>query len=195
MVKEFEASAIDRIVILLDTEKKSTSYEILDNNLEFLISCAYSITEYLSKKYCHLRFIAAEGSMGEIHHISGDAASVKTKIQQLLTHLQNSEQPFSKVLAAAAETIPPGSIVYLLSMSEESLPEYIGILEELDSFCFWLYAPAENFPPIEKDRPRILKKKKPTLFPDAGFCVTHIADFTTKAEEILESGTNSYEKI
>ena len=59
MVKEFEASAVDRIVILLDTEKKKISYEKDDNNFEFLITCASSITEYLSKKYCHLHFFCS----------------------------------------------------------------------------------------------------------------------------------------
>lgn len=197
MVKEFEAAAVDQIVILLDTEKRNTSMEEIDNNFEFLISCASSITEYLSKKYCHLRFIASDGLHEELHHISGDAASVKGRIQQTLTLIQNSNQKFSQVLAAAAESIMPGSIVYILSMSKDSLAEYAGILEEQDCFCFWLYAPPQNFPPIEKDKPRILKKaaKEEELLPGDSLSISCTADFRTKTDEILKSGHQPYEKL
>ncbi len=194
MVKEFEASAVDQIVILLDTEKKMISMETCDNNFEFLISCANSIAEYLSGRYCYLQFFAAGEEKGELHFLSGDASSVKGRIQQLLTNIQGSKQSFSTLLSLAAEQIPHGSIVYLLTMSPEELPGYIGILQEQDCFCFWLYAPAENFPPVEKDKPRVLdrsrmKERLKTLPVDV---VT--ADFTSKAEELLKSG-NPYEKI
>ena len=187
MVKEFEAAAVDQIVILLDTEKKKVSPEPCDNNFEFLISCACSITQYLSGKYCHLLLIAADGE--EVRFLSGDAASVNRPIRQLLTHLESSDQSFAKLLSTAAESIPPGSVVYLLSMSTESLPETIELLEERDSCCFWLYAPGENFPPVEPDKPRIVRREKLSDPFDDVSTIPHIADFTTKADEILEGGS------
>lgn len=190
MVKEFEAAAVDEIVILLDTEKKRISPEPCDNNFEFLISCAYSIAEYLSGRYCHLQLIAADGKEGGLHQISGDAASVKRPIRQLLTLLGSSDMPFSGILSAAAESIPGGSIVYLFSMSRdpEPLAEMIGALEERDSRCFLLCAPGENFPPIEPDRPRIVRREKLSGPYDPSVCTPLIADFATKAEELLEGG-------
>lgn len=194
MVKEFEASAVDQIVLLLDTEKKMISMEMCDNNFEFLIACANSITEYLSRRYCYLQFFAAEDQKDGLHFLSGDASSVKGRIQQLLTDLQGSKQSFSRMLSLASEQIPNGAIVYLLSMSPEKVAEYMGLLEEKDCYCFFLYAPPENFPPVENDKPRVLdrdriKEMLKKLPEEAG-----IADFTSNAEELLESG-NIYEKL
>ena len=192
MVKEFEATAVDQIVILLDTEKKNTGFDLCDNNLEFLISCAFSITEYLSKRYCHLRFFAADGQEG-LHHLTGDGASLKGKLRRLLTLLRSSTPAFQTVLAAAAENIPQRSIVCLLTMSLEKVPEYIRILEEQDCTCFWIYAPKEAFPPIEQDTPRFLNrekiKKQLENLPEPPV----VADFTSGAE-ILEAG-EGYEKL
>lgn len=194
MVKEFEAAAVDQIVILLDTEKKKISWEPCDNNFEFLISCAASITGYLSKKYCHLQFIASDGLHGEIHHLSGDAASVKGRICNVLTLLQGGENSLAETLSAAAENIRPGSVVYLLTMSKEFLADYVTILEEQDCYCFCLYAPAENFPPVEPDRPRIVKREKKEGISQKFPCPFFTVDFQSKAEEILKNG-DPYEKI
>ena len=191
MVKEFEASAVDQIVILLDTEKKSKSQEPCSNNFEFLISCAASITEYLSRKYCHLRFAAADGN-GDLHHLTGDASSVKKKIRHVLLNLQESDLDYASVLQAVLETIPPRSIVYFLSMSHQAVPDCIGTLEEQHCTCFWIYAPAVNFPRIEPDKPRFIDKRK-ALAGLNKHCMPEIADFTSGAE-ILES-RNDYEKI
>ena len=191
MVKEFEASAVDQVVILLDTEKKFASAEPGSSNFEFLISCAASITEHLGKRYCHLRFAAADGN-GDLHHLTGDASSVKKKIAQVLLNLQPSELDHALVLEAAAETVPPRSIVYFLSMSAQAVPDFIDLFEEQDCTCFWIYAPPENFPVTEPDKPRIADRAKvraalpPQYMPD-------IADFTT-GPEILENG-RSHEKL
>ena len=191
MVKEFEASAVDQVVILLDTDKRFISPEPCSNNFEFLISCASSITEYLGRKYCHLRFAAADGN-GDLHHLTGDASSVKKKIRQLLLNLQGSELNYTLVLEAVAETIPPRSIVYFLSMSGKTVPDFIGILEEQDCTCFWIYAPPENFPVTEPDKPRIVDRRK-VRASLPGYCMPDIADFAT-GPEILES-RSGYEKI
>ena len=191
MVKEFEASAVDQVVILLDTEKRFISPEPCSSNFEFLISCAASITEYLSKRYCHLRFAAADGN-GDLHHLTGDASSVKKKIRQVLLDLQGSELPFSLVLESVAENIPPRSIVYFLSMSPKAAPDFIDIFEERGSSCFWIYAPPENFPVTEPDKPRIVDRNRARAALPA-HCTPDIADFAT-GPEILESG-RSHEKI
>lgn len=184
MVKEFEASAVDQIVILLDTDEKKISPEPCDNNLEFLIACANSINEFLSRKYCHLRFFSADGKDG-LYHISGDASSVREKIRQALTLLRPSDTAFSTILAEAVENIPQRSIVYLLSMSEEKLAEYTGILAEQDCFCNLIYAPARNFPLIEPDKPRIVRRDKmPEKISELAE-IARMADFTSGAE-ILE---------
>lgn len=191
MVKEFEASAVDQIVILLDTEKKSKSQEPCSNNFEFLISCAASITEYLSRKYCHLRFAAADDK-GELHHLTGDASSVKKKIRQVLLNLKESDLDYTSVLQAVIETIPPRSIVYFLSMSQQTVPDCIDTLEAQDCSCFWIYAPPVNFPRVEPDKPRFIDRRK-ALNGLTQHCMPEIADFTSGAE-ILES-RNDYEKI
>lgn len=184
MVKEFEASAVDQIVILLDTDKRMKSPEPGDNNLEFLIACAESINNYLSRKYCHLRFFAADGKE-ELHHISGDAASVKGKIRQALTMLEPSDTAFSVVLAEAVENIPQRSVVFILTMSEEPLAEYTGILAEQDCFCSVIYAPSRNFPLIEEDKPRIIRREKTKDHPADIAGIIRTADFCSGAE-ILE---------
>ena len=191
MVKEFEASAVDQITILLDTEKKFKSLEPCRNNYEFLVSCAASISEYLSSKYCHLRFAAADGN-GDLYHITGDASSVNKKLKQLLLTLQESELDYASVLSAVTETIPPHSIVYFLSMSHQAVPDYISVLEEQDCSCFWIYAPPENFPPVTLDGLRIVDRAKAKA-PLNKHCMPDIADFTT-GPEILES-RSGYEKI
>lgn len=191
MVKEFEASAVDQIVILLDTEKEFKSQEPCDNNFEFLISCAASITEYLSRKYCHLRFAAADGN-GDLHHLTGDASSVRKKIRQVLLSLRESKLDYASVLEAVIETIPPRSIVYFLSMSPRTVPDCISTLEEQDCSCFWIYAPPENFPYVNPDKPRVVDRKKAKAALDE-HCMPDIADFST-GPEILESRSD-YEKI
>ncbi|MBQ9502319.1 MAG: DUF58 domain-containing protein [Lentisphaeria bacterium] len=191
MVKEFEASAVDQIVILLDTEKRSASREPGGSNFEFLVSCAASITEYLGKKYCHLRFAAA-GKDGSLLHLTGDASSVRKKIERVLLDLQESDLAYSLVLEAVAETVPPRSIVYFLSMSARAVPDFIGILEEQDCTCFWIFAPPENFPVTEPDKPRIVDRTKVRASLPA-HCMPDIADFAT-GPEILES-RNGHEKI
>ena len=184
MVKEFEASAVDQIVILLDTDKKKISPDPCENNLEFLIACANSINEFLSRKYCHLRFFSADGRDG-LHHISGDAASVREKIRQALTLLRPSDTDFAAILAEAVENIPQRSIVYLLAMSEEKLAEYAGILAEQDCFCALIYAPAQNFPLIEPDKARTIRREKVPAKIAGLTGIARMADFTSGAE-ILE---------
>lgn len=185
MVKEFEASAVDQVVILLDTGKKFASPEPGGSNFEFLISCAASITEHLGKRYCHLRFAAADGN-GDLHSLTGDASSVKKKIGQVLLDLQPSALDYALVLEAVAETVPPRSIVYFLSMSARAVPDFIDLFEEQDCTCFWIYAPPENFPVTEPDKPRIADRKMVrSSLPE--HCMPDIADFTT-GPEILENG-------
>ena len=191
MVKEFEASAVDQIVILLDTEKKHKSMEPCSNNFEFLVSCAASSSEYLSSKYCHLRFAAADGN-GDLHHITGDASSVNKKLKQLLLTLEESELDYASVLNAVTESIPPRSIVYFLSMSHPAVPDCISVLEEQDCSCFWIYAPPENFPPVSPDVPRIVDREKAKKSLNK-HCMPDIADFST-GPEILES-RSGHEKI
>ena len=124
---------------------------------------------------------------------SGDAATVGRQIRQALLHIQGTELDFSTVLKSVSESIPPHSIVYVLSMSVCEVPEYISILEEQDCTCFWLYAPRENFPPKEPDKPRFVNRKKIRDSLAGLPCIPEIADFTTGAE-ILES-RSLYEKI
>ena len=99
--------------------------------------------------------------------------------------LRPSDTAFSTILAEAVENIPQRSIVYLLSMSEEKLAEYTGILAEQDCFCNLIYAPARNFPLIEPDKPRIVRRDKmPEKISELAE-IARMADFTSGAE-ILE---------
>lgn len=184
MVKEFEAAAVDQIVILLDTGRKSVSPEPLKNNFEFLVSCAASLAHFLEDKYCHLRFIAAD-DRGGLHHISGDIASVKNRVRQVLTLIRESGEEFASVLPSAVENIPPRSRVFLLTMSTAAVPEYIRILEEQDCSCLWLYAPAELFPPAEPDKPRKIRRERVMKKLQKLDIIPFVADFTSGAE-ILE---------
>ena len=117
---------------------------------------------------------------------------MKKKIGRLLLNLQPSELDYPLVLESVAETVPPRSIVYFLSMSVKAVPDFIGILEEQGCTCFWIYAPPENFPVTEPDKPRVVDRRK-VRAAVSGYCMPDIADFAT-GPEILES-RSGYEKI
>ena len=183
MVREFEASATEQVVILLDTDKKMQSPAASDSNFEFLITCADSIAEFFNTRFCHLAFAAAD-SRGELCRISGDSSTVRKEIRQALTLLQVSDMPFSTVLAETIENIPPKSSVYLLSMSE-CAAEYADILTEQECFCNLIFAPAGHFPALEPDKPRIVQKMPlPETLADCSALVS-VATFKSGAD-ILE---------
>lgn len=151
MVKEFEASVTEKIYILLDCCKSCVGQDDVDNNFEHLVSAAASVTETVSRRYCHLSF-AAEFEEGARIYISGDAAGIHGKIIEALTEITPCDKDAVVLLCDTMEHIRPGDTLFLLTMS--SKPEMLQMISELRESGVtvnWLYAPACNFPPVEPD--------------------------------------------
>ena len=86
MVKEFEASVTEKIHILLDCCRSHIGQDDVDNNFEHLVSAAASITETVSRRYCHLSFASEFEEEARIY-ISGDASGIHGKIIEALTEI------------------------------------------------------------------------------------------------------------
>ncbi len=154
MVKEFEASAIDRVTLILDTNEKNVGFDDIENNFECLITAAASITDYLSKTYCALTFFAGSNDSGILRE-NGDAGGIRGKIMEALTDLQPSKSKVEDVIADAAENLPDGSVVYVLTMSaSDELSELLELMEAEGFSVQWIFAPKQHFPPRESDEPR-----------------------------------------
>lgn len=161
MVREFEASTTDRIILILDSCAQSVGFDETENNFETLISTAASITDYLSSQYCYLTFIT-RFKKGNIMQISGDAAGVRVKIIELLTEMEPSEGSLTEVLSEVLESIPQGAVLYLLGMSDApEIRDMLRILEDQEIKLQWIHAPKEYFPFIEPDEPRTIVLRPP----------------------------------
>ena len=160
MVMEMEASTVDRVAIVLDTSAPDIGIDEYENNFEFLISIAATITNYLSSIYCFLSFFAniSEEQIADIH---GDATGVKRRILSVLTELRPTETKFETLLSNALETMEPGTVLYVLSMSySPKLVSALDLLSEHHVHIHWLYAPKINFPYIDAETPLVLTPAK-----------------------------------
>ncbi|OQA88520.1 MAG: hypothetical protein BWY31_00384 [Lentisphaerae bacterium ADurb.Bin242] len=161
MIREFEASTTDRIILILDSSADSVGLDETENNFEALISAAASITDYLSSQYCYLTFIT-RFRKGNIMQISGDAAGVRVKIIELLTELEPSEGSLAEILSEVLESLPQGAVLYLLGMSDApEIRDMLRLLEDQEIKLQWIHAPKEYFPFIEPDEPRIITLRPP----------------------------------
>lgn len=191
MVKEFEASVTERIFILLDSCRNSVGQDDVDNNFEHLISAAASITEILSRRYCHLTF-AAEFEESSRLYLSGDAAGIAPKIIEALTELRPCDRNMDDLLCDVMESLRSGDTLFLLSMGTTDLClELITQLRNSGIKVNFLYAPAPNFPPVEPDILREVPAKKVA----GDTSVERIElDFTTSLKEVL-NWNDDLEKI
>ena len=152
MVREFEAAAIDRIIIILDTEKKSVGMDPAENNFEALISLAASISEFFATQYCYLTFFTILD--GNLMMVNGDAAGVRVKIQELLTEIQPGKVPLEHLMADVLENLPPNTMLYLLSMSaRKPVVHMLRTLEDQEIRLHWICAAREHFPVITETEP------------------------------------------
>lgn len=163
MVKEFEATTVDRIMLLLDSNEKNTGYDDIESNFEYLINTAASITDYLSRKYCALTFFTTSRESGILRE-NGDAAGIRLRIMEILTDLLPSDTPVEELVADAMENFPDGAVVYVLTMSaSRELSDLLNLMETQGYSVRWIFAPKEHFPPCEPDEPRRMTVMQPEL--------------------------------
>ena len=152
MIREFEAASMERIFLILDTESALIGQDPAENNFEALVSLAASVTEYFSSQYCILSFFTWYD--GHPIQFNGDAAGIRIRILELLTELTPGKKPVAALLADTLENIPEGSVLYLLTMSDQ--PEIKGMLRLLEDHhvrLYWICAAKEYFPPVSDDEP------------------------------------------
>ena len=163
MVKEFEATTIDRIILILDSDRQSIGYDDIENNFEFLITAAASITDFLSRKYCALTFFTESEDCGFLRE-NGDAAGIRLKIMEILTDLQPSKSRVEDLVADAMENFPDGAVVYVLTMSaSRELSGLLKLMETQGISIRWIFAPKQHFPPCEPDEPRRMTPLEPEV--------------------------------
>lgn len=160
MVMEMEASTVDRVAIVLDTHAPDIGIDEYNSNFEFLISIAATITHYLSSIYCFLSFFTSISDK-QIADIHGDATGVNRRIQSLLTELRPTGTKFETLLSNALETMEPGTVLYVLSMSyTPELVEELELLTDHHVHIHWLYAPKIKFPYVDAETPLVLTPAK-----------------------------------
>ena len=152
MVREFEASAIDRIVIILDTDAASVGWDPAENNFEALVSLAASISGYFASQYCFLTFYTC--FEGNLMQLNGDAAGVHLKIMELLTEIRPGRNKIEDLVADVLENLPQNSILYMLSMTASAeLGKMLRVLEDQNIQLQWVCAFKEFFPIISDEDP------------------------------------------
>ncbi len=186
MVKEFEANAIDQVIVLLDTEQGNIGFDSGDNNFEFLIEAAASITEYMAEMYCRYKFFAADGD--QQIRLSGYSSNLKIPIINALALLHPSNNiSLEQQLSECVEYIHPNSIFYCLSMSNpKPLQPIFELLTERDIDVRWIYAPPQCFPIIDPEKPRRIRKGAVTIDTQYGVTPT-ICTFQSDIGMILKN--------
>ena len=182
MVKEFEATTVDRIMLILDSNAGSIGYDDIENNFEYLITAAASITDFLSRKYCALTFFTYSEDSGILRE-NGDAAGIRLKIMEILTDLQPSKSRVEDLVADAMENFPDGAVVYVLTMSaSRELGELLNLMEMQGYSVRWIFAPKQHFPPCEPDEPRRMAAIQPET---AGGVKPLTASFLVNTAQLL----------
>ena len=185
MIREFEANTVDQVVILLDTRASLIGNDPVENNFEYLISVAATLSAYLREMYCRLMFRAADGRSGELLRLSADAAGIYRLLLHILTLLEPGDQPFEDLLRATIEEAPRGTLIYALTLDiSEETAELLETLLDLDCQVRWIAAPKKNFPHVQPDEPRIVYAGRP--YPGAERAVKPFeVCFNTTLEEVL----------
>lgn len=167
MVREFEALAIDRVILVLDTDQSLAGMDDLENNFEKLISLAWSMTSYLAKRASQLTFLVRFNEQGVIR-ISGEAASVKDRIGEILTELNSSPGRVRDLVTEQLDQFPEGASVCILTMeNSKALHRAVTLLEEHQCSVVLFYAPKECFPYIPDDEPFEYVREEPVSYPDS----------------------------
>lgn len=152
MVREFEASVMDRIVMIVDTDASSVGWDPAENNFEALISLAASISKYFASQYCFLTFYTY--FEGNLMQINGDAAGVHVKIMELLTELQPGRNKIENLVAEVLESLPRNAVLYMLSMTASPvLTDMLRVLEDQNIQLLWVCAAREHFPVVSDEDP------------------------------------------
>jgi uncharacterized protein (DUF58 family) len=118
MVREFEAQTSSRISIILDTDKNSFGNDELDNNFEYLVRIAATVSDYLASMYYQLSFISTYGEKNPVLvRESGLAYGVNEKIRKILSTIQPTDTNFLELLDLETEHCHDDTILYCLTMS------------------------------------------------------------------------------
>jgi hypothetical protein len=157
MVREFEAHASVTLVILLDGEKKKAGfYKPLKNNYEYLVKTAASICNYACGMYCRIIFISPNGKTGETVILKGTGIGLKREIMNLLSTIEASGTSLDSLMDTAENVVPPNSILYCLTLSENSkLSSRFDFMLSRGIDIRWLCAPLENFIDLPAYKPQI----------------------------------------
>ena len=157
MVREFEAHASVTLVILLDGEKKKTGfYNPLKNNYECLVKTAASICNYACGMYCRIIFISPNGKTGETAILDGTGIGMKREIMSILSTIEPSGTSLDDLMDTAENAVPPNSILYCLTLSENSkLSSRFDFMLSRGIDIRWLCAPLENFIDLPSYKPKI----------------------------------------
>jgi uncharacterized protein (DUF58 family) len=162
MVREFEANAIDEVIVLLDTEQKSVGFDAGDNNFEFLIEVAASITKYMAEMYCRYQFFTNDDEQSI--RLTGYSSNIKESIINALALIQAGKTSLEQQLNDCVDFIHPNSIFYCLSMSNPApLQPIFELLLERNIDVRWIYAPSQCFPIIDPEKPRRIRSGAVTI--------------------------------
>ena len=155
MVREFEAHASVTLVVLLDGEKKKAGFfNPLKNNYEYLVKTAAAICNYACGMYCRIIFISPNGKTGETVILKGTGIGLKREIMNLLSTIETSETSLDNLMDTAENVIPPNSILYCLTLSENSrLSSRFDFMLSRGIDIRWLCAPLENFIDVHSYKP------------------------------------------
>ncbi len=185
MVKEFEEQEIPQVSIVLDCHAKNVGLDQIDSNFETLVKLAASMADYLGGLYCRMAFIAgprdnASPSICE----TGLAFSLRRDIMEILTDLAPSSASLLELLDSSMGMHPPGSILYILSLSvPDGIESRLDALAEGDVEVRWILAPKELFLPSGNEGSSLGFQIPESLRPQPLICGPK-----TKLSSLLEYG-------
>lgn len=185
MIKEMEAQTVDHVALLLDTNLGDCGISEKESNLEFQITCAASILEYLSSSFCYFSFYCR--MKGELVDLHGDATGLKGKVLNVLTNIKPEKQNFEELLSSIIQQLEPGTVLFVLSLScTGTLAEKLAVLQEHHIYVHWIYAPMINFPHIDDETALVLDPEAVKLFQsgDVSPCpVSRLSDINKVMEQ------------
>lgn len=148
MVREFEEQNIPQVTIVLDNFAEEVGQDSIDSNFETLVKAAASMSDYLGGMYCRLAFVSGvpAGQEDAVKEI-GFAFGLRRTLLDILTDITPGRSHLLESLDEAIGLTPPGSLIYILSMSSpEGMAARLETLRERDIETRWILAPKELFP-------------------------------------------------
>jgi len=149
MIREFEEQDIPQVSIIMDCCAKDVGQDPLENNFETLVKLAASMADYLGGLYCKLAFVCGGDakSGAKVSAASGLAFGLKRDVTDILTELAPSDVSVLELIDASMDMHPPGSILYLLTMSvPKDIEPRLEALFANDVEVRWILCPKELFP-------------------------------------------------